>query len=214
MNVAFVNENTLGHGSYLLPFCKHLEEHPELGVVPHLINATPLPDGLSRRANLSIRGLRKWGLDFHNTRWRMTVSRFVKDRLTPLVERGAVDAVVANTQSVALALDEIAAKLPVFVCLDSTFRQLSASRWFAPNFGSRVFLPLTVAALLRRERQVLERVHGLFAWSEDVRTSLLRDYGCAPDRIRLLPPSIDLRHRGATPHLHTRPQILCLRCAL
>ena len=208
MNVAFVNENTLGHASYLLPFCNHLREHPELGVTPHLIHATPLPDGLSRRANLSIRGLRKWGLDFHNSRWRMAVSRFVRDQLTPLVEQGALDAVVANTQSVALALANVADRVPVFVCLDATFRQLSASRWFAPNFGSRLFLPVTAGSLLRRERRVLERVQGLFAWSQDVRVSLLDDYGCAPDRIHLLPPSIDLRHRRAERHVHSRPQIL------
>ena len=209
MNVVFVNENTLGHSSYLLPFVKQLREHPELGVTPHLIHATPLPDHLAKRANFSIRGLRKWGLDFHNARWRMTVSRFVRDQLQPMTASGDVDAVVVNTQSVALALEEIAADVPIFLALDATFHQLSNSRWFAPNFGSRIFLPLTAATLRMRERNIMKAARGLFPWSEEVRESLICDYGCSPGRICLLPPSIDRRHSNRGERApNVRPRIL------
>ena len=74
MRVAFINENTLGHASYLVPFVRQFEARPDLGIEPQLINATPLPPALERRANFTVRGLRKFGLDFHNARWRLTVA--------------------------------------------------------------------------------------------------------------------------------------------
>jgi glycosyltransferase involved in cell wall biosynthesis len=208
MKVAFVNENTLGHASYLLPFVNELRSRSDLGVTPLLINATPLPERLRFRADFSIRGLRKWGLDFHNSRWRMAVSRYVRDQLVPLVDRGEIDAIVVNTQSVALALDELAFRAPVFVCLDATFHQLSGSRWFAPNAGSRFFLPLTAAGLRTRERKILERASGLFAWSEGVRDSLLGQYGSDPERVMLLPPSTNLHNRSRKQRKNERPRIL------
>ena len=69
MNVAFLNENTLGHTSYLPRFAGELLRRPELGVTPHVLDALPLPPHLRRLGDTSIRGLRKFGLDFHGTRW-------------------------------------------------------------------------------------------------------------------------------------------------
>src|ERR1700730_7589617 len=115
MDVAFVNENTLGHASYLLPFVNELRRRPELNVVPHVIDATPLPPALLGKANFSVRGLRKWGLDFNNHRWRMTVSEYVRGQIDRLRARTQIEAVVANTQSVALELGDLADDVPVFV---------------------------------------------------------------------------------------------------
>ena len=208
MKVAFVNENMLGHASYLLPFVNRFQEHPELGVTPYLIHATPVPAPRSYWANFSVRGLRKWGLDFGNLRWRTSVSRFVRDQLDRLCEQQDIDAVVVNTQSVALALARWRVSLPLFICLDATFSQLAASRWFAPNSGSRIFLPLTTASLLKRERQVLQRAERLLVWSKAVRDSLLEDYGSSPERVHVLPPSIDLDVRKGADTVNARPQIL------
>ena len=208
MNVAFVNENTLGHASYLLPFVDELRKHPELGIVPHVIDAMPLPPSFSRWANFSVRGLRKWGLDFGNVRWRMGISRFVRTEVERLRARHAVDAIVVNTQSAGLELTDLAGELPVFVSLDATFEQLASSRWFAPNLGCRLFLPVTAAPLRRSERRLFEGAQRLLPWSEGARQSLLEDYNCSPDKIRLLPPSIDLRGRNGVHKANARPQIL------
>ncbi|MGH9581096.1 MAG: hypothetical protein ACRD2R_08885, partial [Terriglobales bacterium] len=137
MRVVFINENTLGHASYLVPYVQALNAHPELGVTAQLMNATPLPPELERRANFSVRGLRQWGLDFAAARWRLVVSRHVRTQLEELRRGEEVHAIVANTQSVGLELAELAASLPVFVCMDATFEQLARSPWFAPNAPSR-----------------------------------------------------------------------------
>ncbi len=192
MNVAFINENTLGHASYLGPFVNWLQRHPEAGVTPHVINATPLPEPFHTKANFSVRGLRKTGLDFHLARWRFTVSRYVNEQLAALRQRQKIDAIVVNTQSVALELIAAAKELPVLVCLDATFEQLSQSRWFAPNALSRCFLPLTVSGLKHAERNLFQASTHLLPWSEPVKESLLKDYQIPAQKISVLPPSLAL----------------------
>jgi glycosyltransferase involved in cell wall biosynthesis len=209
MEVAFINENTLGHASYVLPFVQTFRDRPELGIHPHLINATPMPDPLERRANRSIRGLRRWGLDFQNARWRLTVSRFVREQLDTLRAQQPIAAVVVNTQSVALALTDVARELPVFVCLDATFAQLARSRWFAPNAPSRWFLPMTLAPLRGRERELFQCASRLLPWSASVRQSLLDDYRLLSVKISVLPPSIHLGPpRSGQKAAEARPQLL------
>ena len=208
MNVAFINENTLGHASYLVPFVQALRARLELDVEPYLIDATPLPKSLALRANFSVRGLRKWGLDFHNARWRLTVSRHVREQLAALRARQSIDAIVVNTQSVALGLCDAARELPVFVCLDATFAQLAKTRWFAPNAPSRLFLPLTSAPVRAREKRLFRVTHRFLPWSETVRQSLLKDYQIPAEKISLLPPSLTPPRRAKNKLEKSRPQIL------
>ncbi|HSH94770.1 MAG TPA: glycosyltransferase family 4 protein [Roseimicrobium sp.] len=211
MNVAFINENTLGHASYLLPYVEWLRQHPALSIVPHVIHATPLPENLERRANVSVPVLRKSGLDFQNARWRRTVSAHVRRQLDELRRRVKIDAVVVNTQSVALDLVSIAEELPVLVALDATFAQLARSRWFAPNAPTRWLLPLTLSPLRGRERSLFAGAHCLLPWSASVVESLRQDYGVPPERIHPLPPSAPVMDAASVPVGRAsgrRPQIL------
>jgi len=211
MHVAFVNENVLGHGSYLLPFVRALEADPGHGVTPHLVDAVPLPPDLASWGDASVKGLRRWGLDFHPARWRRAASLHARRRLDALRARQRIDAVVVNTQSVGLELVDIAAELPVLVCLDATFAQLARSDWLAPNRVSRRLLPLTLAPIRGRERALLAAAHRLLVWSEPVGCSLREDYAVEGARIERLPPSISLPpvvERRREPG--RRPQLLFL----
>jgi hypothetical protein len=209
-HVAFVNENTLGHGSYLVPLVRGFEERPELGIVPHLVNAVAA--GATGRwwGDLSVRGLRKWGLDFHNMRWRLAVSRHVRAEVERLRTTTKLDAIVVNTQSVGLCLDELAGQIPTYVALDATFAQLSRSPWFAPNRLSRWLLPMTAGYLRRLERRLFERSAGLLPWSSLAAQSLADEYGIGPERIHELPPSVEPQpDRGQWPGSAT-PRIFFL----
>lgn len=190
MHVAFINENTLGHASYLLPFVRWFVAHPEAGIQPHVIDAMPLPPELSRRADFSIPLLRRYGLDFQNARWRFAVSQNVRQQLAALRAKQRIDAVVVNTQSVALQLADVAKELPVCVCLDATFHQLADSPWFAPNTISRFFMPITLGAVRSAEREILQAATLLLPWSQHVAASLRKDYGL--EKVQLLSPSLEL----------------------
>lgn len=192
MNVAFINENTLGHASYIVPYVRWFQRHKHAGVTPHLIHATPLPPALQSKADFTVPGLRRFGLDFHNARWRLTVSRHARAQVDELRQRRPLDAVVVNTQSVALDLADLAPELPLFVCLDATFTQLSRSGWFAPNVPARLLLPITSAAIRRRERELFKAAARLLPWSRLAEHSLIGDYGISARRICRLPPSVEL----------------------
>jgi glycosyltransferase involved in cell wall biosynthesis len=208
MNVAFLNENALGHTSYLPRFAEALRARPELGVTPHVLDVLPLPPHLRRLGDTSIRGLRKVGLDFHATRWRVAISRHAREQLAELRKRIGVDAIVVNTQSVGLELGELPREIPTLVALDATFRQLAGSLWFAPNAPSRWLQSLTLRGLLRRERELFARTTGFLPWSELPAESLRRDYGVGDDRITILPPSFSAPPRRQNRPVNSRPQIL------
>ncbi len=209
MNVAFINENTLGHASYLVPYVQWFERHPKTGITPHLINATPLPPRLRREADFTVPGLRRFGLDFHNARWRLTVSQHARALLDALQRTRRIDAVVVNTQSVALDLVDIAREMPLFVCLDATFAQLSRSGWFAPNLPSKLFLPLTSAQIRHREHELFKAATALVPWSEQAEFSLVEDCGVSTKRIHRLPPSVEPpKHPRARKRSHKVPQVL------
>lgn len=192
MHVAFINENTLGHASYLLPLVRWFEAHPEAGIQPHLINATPLPPELQKRVDFSIPLLRRYGLDFQNARWRFTVSSYVQQELVALCQREKIAAAVVNTQSVALTLAGLAKDLPVCLCMDATFHQLAHSPWFAPNTLSRWFQPLTLGPVLAAEREVVRAAKLMLPWSQHVADSLRTDYGLPVEKVQLCSPSLSL----------------------
>lgn len=210
MEVAFLNENTLGHTSYLPRFAAELARRPELGVKAHVLDALPLPPDLRRLGDTSVRGLRKFGLDLHTTRWRVAASRHLRRQLDELRRREDIGAVVVNTQSMGLELGELPAGMPVFVALDATFQQLADSPWFAPNAPSRWLQPLTLRGLLRRERELFARATRFLPWSEPVAGSLRRDYGVSAGRITVLPPSLTPPPRRTERPANVRPRILFL----
>ncbi len=209
MNVAFINENTLGHASYLVPYVRWFEKNKHAGITPHLLNATPLPPAIRRDADFTVPGLRRFGLDFHNARWRLTVSQHVRSLVDDLCRRESIEAIVINTQSVALGLADLAPELPLFVCLDATFAQLSRSGWFAPNIPSRLMLPLTSASIRQREIELFKVAAKLLPWSRHAEHSLIEDCGISPRRIQRLPPSVILpTNSKRAKQSHDLPQIL------
>lgn len=203
MNVLFIHENTLGHGSYLPQFVNYFSAHPDIGIRPQLLLATPLPPELARKADKTLPLLRRFGLDMHFTRWRKIVSAHVLNQVRAL-QPGSYDAIVINTQSIALDLLEI--DVPIFVSLDATFRQLSESRWFSdpplPNVAPRL-----VSALIKRERELFNRATGVLPWSQVAANSLQKDYAIPTEKTHILPPSLDLPV-PRKPSRHATPRAL------
>ena len=190
LRVAFVNENTLGHGSYLPTYVRAFEADPGLEVAPLTIHATPLPPDLRRFGEGSIRLLRRWGLDLGLTRWRLAASRHVRRQLEELHTREPLNAVVVNTQSVGLDLPRWPGCPAVVVCLDATFAQLARTPWFAPGVVGRLAAPLALLYLRQRERELVRAAAGFLPWSDSVGRSLVDEYGVPVERIVILPPSV------------------------
>lgn len=208
LRVVFVNENTLGHGSYLPPFVRELEARPDLGIEPVLLNAVPMPRRFEALADFTVPGLRRYGLDFHVTRWRLVVSRYVRARLAEIRAQQRVDAVVVNTQSVGLGLSELALELPVFVCVDATFAQLARSPWFARDGLAGTAARVALRPIVRRERLLFSRARAVLGWSDAVVESLRGEYAIEAPRAMRLPPSVKVPARAARPREGRRPRIL------
>lgn len=198
--IAFVNENTLGHRSYLAPFAEMLHFPASSRFEIDWFDAAPIPPDLAWFGNSSIRGLRRWGLDGGATRWRIAASRHALRQVMAGHRQKPYDAVVVNTQSVALALAKWRGCPPLFVCMDATFRQLARTPWLAPGTIGPWVAPIMLDWLFRREQQVFQRAAMLMPWSELARRSLQEEYRINPEKVRVLPPSCQQRE----PIPHTR----------
>ena len=190
IHAAFLDEGTLGHSSYLPRFVGELQRRPELGVIPHVLQALPLPPSLARWGNAYLPWFRKHGMDFGGSRWRHAASLNLQRQLEVLLATQKIDAVIVNTQSVGLTLPALPNLPPVFVCLDATFRELENSPWFGPTRLSRIAQPLTLAWLRRAERRLFQRAHRILPWSLHTALSLRTAYGIAGKKVTPLPPSM------------------------
>lgn len=202
--VAFVNENTLGHRSYLEPLARALEAMPGSNFQVDWHDATPLPPDLAWFGESSVRGLRRCGLDLGATRWRVAASRNALRLVRQGHARQHYDAVVANTQSVALSLAKWPGCPPLIVCLDATFRQLARSPWLAPGALGRLAAPFTLSWLLRRECDLFRKARWLVPWSNLAARSLVDEYGVEGHHVRVIPPSVPSRTGG--PLVENKPE--------
>lgn len=189
LRLAFVNENTLGHRSYLAPLAGALQALTGLRFEIDWFDASPFPVDLAWFGTASIRGLRRWGLDAGATRWRIAASRHALRQVMAGHARKPYDSIVVNTQSVALSLARWRGCPPLVVCLDATFHQLARTPWLAPGVMGAWVAPLMLSWLIRRELQVFRRARLLLPWSELARRSLLEDYHAQKEMVHVLPPS-------------------------
>lgn len=191
MRAVFVNENTLGHTSYLPRFVRAIQQiaPPDWECIQ--LDATPLPPEL-RSAERGFRGLNRLGLDFLASRWRKALCTHVRQQLTRIAAGRPIDALVVNTQSAGLTLPQDFPSVPTFVALDATFTQLARSPWFTPTPPAALFHPLTLHWLRHQERILFQSAAQLLPWSVHAADSLRADYGIPTSRITLLPPSMEL----------------------
>ncbi|MDL5050786.1 glycosyltransferase family 4 protein [Oscillatoria amoena NRMC-F 0135] len=193
MRVLFLNENTLGHASYLPRFASAFAAHPEFGCQIHQLDVCPLPADLEHAAQDPLPLAARFGFSRLYRRWREIASLHAQTLLDQHLTQHPADALVVNTQSVGLTLPtKIPASLPLAVCLDATFAQLRRTPWFYPNRLARLFQHFTVGQLLEQEARLFERANLLLPWSQAAAHSLRDDYGIAPQKIQVLPPSLDL----------------------
>jgi len=144
---------------------------------------TPLPPSLARRVR-TIRGLRRFDLDFHIVRWREAASAYAAHLVR---QAGPASAVLANTQSVALHLSGGA---PLAIAMDATFRGLQGTPWFARGQLGRLTTRYTTRPLVKAERRAFQGADHLLPWSRRVAEELERYYGIPRQKVTVLGPAV------------------------
>lgn len=206
----FLNENALGHSSYLPAFAAEMTRNLQAQVTQ--IDVVPLPPELEKKAGPSFRGAARLGLSPEYRRWRELASEHAARLTQNALAEASYDALVVNTQSVGLSLVSLLPpNLPLAVCLDATFDQLRDTPWFGRFAMERATQPFYYPPLRQAEQRLYNRAQLLFPWSESVAESLRRDYGVPSHRIQVLPPSVTLPPETPRPMRgNGLPQILFL----
>lgn len=90
-------------------------------------------------------------------------------------------------------------RVPAVYSIDATLKQLNAFGPLYDYWGGRSAVRFAVRDAL--ERAFLRRMALLTPWSEWAARSMREDYGIDPDRVRVLPPGIDLSFWHPAPAL-------------
>lgn len=117
----------------------------------------------------------------------------------PLGAVGAAryDALLFNSPSLCRSAPELIARIPSVLVTDVTPKQLADMEDHYGKLGS--LQPNYTALKHRVYVWIYQRLRLIIAWSSWARESLIADYGVSPDKVIVMPASIDLEKWAAAP---------------
>jgi glycosyltransferase involved in cell wall biosynthesis len=117
----------------------------------------------------------------------------------PLGAVGAAryDALLFNTPSLCRSAPELIARIPTVLVTDVTPKQLANMEDYYGKLGS--LQPNYTALKHRVYVWIYQRLRLIIAWSKWARESLIADYGVSPDKVIVMPASVDLEKWTAAP---------------
>lgn len=103
--------------------------------------------------------------------------------------RGGFDAILFNTPALATSATPWMRRTPAVIALDVTARQFDRE---GEHFGHRAGDGRVAAWKHRWNRRVFDHAAALAPWSTWARESLEKDYGVPREKIRVIPPGVDI----------------------
>jgi glycosyltransferase involved in cell wall biosynthesis len=151
-------------------------------------------------------GERRWiPIEYQESRlpWTLTGSLAARRAIGPALDE--IDGIFIHTTTLAPLAVDYFMKKPTVISSDGTplnKRDMRAAYGLKPE--SRV------AGHAKRTmfREIFSRAAGFVAWSNWTKQSFIEDYGCAEDRVAVIPPGIDLSQFAAGERNNALPRIL------
>ena len=135
--------------------------------------------------------------------WTVTGGWLARNALLPVLDQ--VDGVFIHTMTLALGAFDLFLKKPFVLSCDAT---PFAKRHMRGAYGLASQLAWSEIAKRRLYRQMLRRAAGFTAWSNWAKESLVRDYGCSPKDVAVIPPGVDVSAFAPGAREHALPRIL------
>jgi glycosyltransferase involved in cell wall biosynthesis len=172
----FVMEQTLGHVTHHQNLARWVAEASD--ICPHWMPILPEKD--DRWARLpGIRG-----------NWSLRASLRARDALRATARATQLQALFLHTQTTALFAISAMRRIPSIVSLDATpLNYDTVGAEYGHAAGNNSWLDRRKYAW---NRDTFHAATALVTWCQWAKDSLVQDYGVAADRIRVIPPGIDL----------------------
>lgn len=169
-----------------------------LGNVTHYLN-------LRSAGPVDERELRWIPVEYRSTRlpWTIAGGWLARKAVRPILDD--VAGIFLHTMTLAPGLLDLFARKPIVVSGDAT---PFAKREMRKAYGLGAHPPLAERAKRALYRRVFRGAAGFVGWSNWVRQSLVRDYGCREEDIAVIPPGIDLEMFAPGDRDHELPRIL------
>jgi glycosyltransferase involved in cell wall biosynthesis len=126
--------------------------------------------------------------------WRLTSARrslYARELATDALRSRAFDVAMFHTHIIAMAAADFMRRVPTIVSIDAT---PVAFESLARAYGATSPTPPWYARVKRAAlRRTFARAAGVVTFSEWARRSVIFDYGVPPDKVRVIPPTVDTR---------------------
>src|SRR5215469_12570322 len=170
-----------------------------LGSITHYLNL--------RREEREARDLEPCWLPiaFQPSRFSWTVAGSLKARRAISQILDEVDGLFIHTTTIALMSGGYFRRKPSVISSDGTPRNKRQMRdWYGLKPENR----LASRAKQLAYRRVFRSAAGFVSWSEWAKASLVEDYGCRSEDVRVIPPGVDLEHFRPGQRRNPLPRIL------
>jgi glycosyltransferase involved in cell wall biosynthesis len=136
-----------------------------------------------------LRWVRERNLDFYTTRYEVGTSLLVRRLLARELAAGAPDVLHLHSQNLALLASDLMRRVPTVVTADMTMMQ-TTEQHAAQGWA------WTYAPSRRLEAAALRNAAAVVTFSDWAARSMIEGHGLAPERVRVVPPGVDLEHFG------------------
>lgn len=172
--IGFVLEQALGHVAYGMALKKALAGRRDFEPV-----WIDVPYGMEGFGKVPVVG----------RNWTLRGSLRARQMVLKELERGALDALFVNTQTVSLFLGGVASRIPTMLSLDATpLNYDELAEWYGDSVQAAPIEKLKLAA----HRKVMSQMAWFTTWSEWAKGSLVSDYGAEGSKVTVLPPGTTL----------------------
>jgi len=176
LRAGFVMEQVLGHISHYDTLRRVVER--ETAIDPHWIEVTYTGNGRLERLRRLPEGVRG------------TLRGFLQVREG--VRGGKLDALLFHTQKPAVFQWDLLARTPSVLSLDVTPKQYDELGEFYDHAADASGSPVSLLKHWINVR-TFALAKGIVVWSRWVKDSLVADYAVPPEKVRVIPPGVDLR---------------------
>jgi glycosyltransferase involved in cell wall biosynthesis len=191
LRAGFVMEQVLGHVSHYRTLRAILDAEPE--ITPRWVEVTYEGDGRLERLAAVPAAVRSTMRGFLQ----------VRDGLGS----GALDAVLFHTQKPAVFQWDVMARTPTVLSLDVTPRQYDDLGVYYDHIADDDNAAARLKHWLNKRTFALARF--IVVWSNWVKQSLVTDYGVPAERVRVIPPGVDMNAWSAPARRRpTLPRVL------
>ncbi len=202
-NILAIAESSMGHKTHIMTMQKYFESSScDIDIYWNDQEKEILARVINKILNLRFpnKFVQASNLDLFRFRAQLGYALLTKRLIDRKINQADYNVLFFHTQPLAFLSLNLMQKMPSIVSIDMTNKQASeeSANKYAWTYSPNKFL----------EKQVYLKCSKILTWTEWARSSVINDYGIHPDKVKVIPPGVDIKRLVFTDRNHKSDQDL------